>query len=293
MSPRSTGRRELATNASVLKETKALQDDSMEALERIRRQAAETKELGTETLLALNEQTQRLESAEAQTTRLKSELKKADKLQDRFARHAFKFGNKRRAKKELKEEEKLAAKANQAESTTTTFMRRGPRPKNNGKEEEKLAAASAKANQAESTTTTFKRRGPRPKNNGKENPIVEERNDRPRSRKTKEHGSKVPAKPPSKPKKTKTKTKTKKPKEELLSDQDRRDLRDIDTADAIIDEGIDALGDEVADLLALSKTIGVVADKQNAKLETIDANLETTKTQSKLLNKRMKLFTRK
>lgn len=259
MSPRSTGRRELATNASVLKETKALQDDSMEALERIRRQAAETKELGTETLLALNEQTQRLESAEAQTTRLKSELKKADKLQDRFARHAFKFGNKRRAKKELKEEEKLAAKANQAESTTTTF----------------------------------KRRGPRPKNNGKENPIVEERNDRPRSRKTKEHGSKVPAKPPSKPKKTKTKTKTKKPKEELLSDQDRRDLRDIDTADAIIDEGIDALGDEVADLLALSKTIGVVADKQNAKLETIDANLETTKTQSKLLNKRMKLFTRK
>jgi len=264
------------TNASVLRETKALQDKSMAALARIRRNAAHTKEIGTETLSTLHNQTKSLEHAETRTTQLRAGLDKADKQHDRFAKLAFRFGNRRKARKELEREDEAERKAKEVAAAPVTFKRKGPRPK---------------------------KQKPTTDPNQKENQI-EERNDTVtfhanRKELVSSHQHQKPRR--SKPSRKKTNTKTtasssstrRPPKETPMSDKDQCDLRDIEDGDKILDEGIDDLGDEIADLLALSKTMGEVANRQNAKLETIDTNLETTKTQTKLLNKRLKLFTRR
>lgn len=86
---------------------------------------------------------------------------------------------------------------------------------------------------------------------------------------------------------------TRSSKEEPLSDGDKRDLLDIEDTHALIDKGIDALGAEFDELLTLSKSMNETINRQNEKLKTIDTSLETTKTKTKLLNKRLKLFTKK
>lgn len=68
-------------------------------------------------------------------------------------------------------------------------------------------------------------------------------------------------------------------------------MRENEDTDALVDEGIDALGAEVNDLLAMSKAIGSKANQETKKLNNIDDNLETTKTQTKQINRRVKLFT--
>lgn len=68
-------------------------------------------------------------------------------------------------------------------------------------------------------------------------------------------------------------------------------MRENEDTDALVDEGIDALGAEVNDLLAISKATGSKANKKTKKLNNIDDNLETTKTQTKQINRRVKLFT--
>lgn len=253
------------TNESILRETKILQGRSLMALERIRRQTTMTNEVGKETLSALHDQEARLESAETKTAKLSENLDKTSKQQDRFARLAFRFGTKRKARKELKREEKENQKAQQAKASSAlqgnraaiaTFKRRGPRPP------KKASAADQEINQQINQ--------------------AEKRNDT-------EDLSNAPLQ--SKPGKTKKKT-TRAPKEESLSDGDKRNLLDIEDTDALIDKGIDALGAEFEELLVLSKTMGETVNRQNEKMETIDTSLESTKTKTKLLNKRLKLFVR-
>jgi len=252
------------TNESVLRETKFLQDQSLEALERIRCQATLTNEVGKETLSALHDQDARLESAQTEACKLSENLDRASKQQDRFARLAFRFGTKRKARKEFKREEKENQKAGQA---------KGPSP--------------VQGNQA--AVATFKRKGPRPP---KKSSTADQRND-------KENLSNIrlQSKPGNGNKKTTRGASgsiaTRASKEKPLLDGDKRDLIDIEDTDALIDKGINALGAEFEELLILSKSMGETVNRQNEKLETIDMSLETTKTKTKVLNKRLKLFTKK
>ena len=298
------------SNASILQETRVLQEESLEALRRIRCKTSESKALGNETLEALNGQTKQLESTEANTIELRSSLDKIGKLQDRFAKMNFRFGNRRKAKKELAREEKAKAK----KKITTLKFKTGASPIKKeslvSKEDEKAAEANNPA--------SSKRRGSRPKKQPapgdpreNKNLVVEEpQNDSAGSNQKeivanhdvapiKKKKTKIPnstaKKEHIKKKKMKTSThnlpKDKEAATVPLSDQDQLELREIRDTDNFIDAGIDALGDEVAELLALSLTMGEVANHQNGKLETIDTNLETTGAQTNLLNKRVQLFT--
>jgi hypothetical protein len=302
------------SNASVLQETRVLQEESLEALRRIRCKTSESKALGNETLEALNDQTKQLESTEANTIELRSSLDKIGKLQDRFAKMTFRFGNQRKAKKELAREEKAKAKLKAKNKITTLKFKTGASPIKKesliSKEDEKISEANNPA--------SSKRRGSHPKKQPapgdpreNKNLVVEEpQNDSAGSNQKeifanhdvtpiKKKKTKIPnstaKKEHTKKKKKKTSThnlpKDKEAATVPLSDQDQLELREIRDTDNFIDAGIDALGDEVAELLALSLTMGEVANHQNGKLETIDTNLETTGAQTNLLNKRVQLFT--
>lgn len=298
------------SNASVLRETRALQEESLQALRRIRCKTSESKALGNETLDALNGQTKQLENTEAKTIELRSSLDKAGKLQDRFAKMTFRFGNRCKAKKELAREEKVEAKEKSNKKITTLKFKSGARPIKKDllvrKEEEK----ASKANK----TPSFKRRGTRPEKqptpgDPKENKtlVVEgQQNDSvgsnqkevfvndevtPIKKKKKKPTATAEKEQIKKKRKKKTSTSDKEAATVPLSDQDELQIREIHDTDAFIDEGIDALGHEVTELLALSLTMGEVANHQNEKLETIDTNLETTGAQTNLLNKRVQLFT--
>jgi len=112
-------------NQHALKETRDIQQSTLAALERTRRRAAEAKQVGQATLTKLEEQNKQLDNTQQKADHLNDELKKADKLQNKFALHSLQWGNKRAAKKEIRLEEGPIP-----EKPKATFKRRGRRPKN-------------------------------------------------------------------------------------------------------------------------------------------------------------------
>lgn len=76
-----------------------------------------------------------------------------------------------------------------------------------------------------------------------------------------------------------------------LTEEDENELKTINNTDKMVDREIDALGDQVTDLLALSKAIGYKAENHTSQLEAINDNLDETKDRTKIINKRLKLFT--
>ena len=76
-----------------------------------------------------------------------------------------------------------------------------------------------------------------------------------------------------------------------LTEEDENELKTINNTDKMVDKEIDALGDQVTDLLALSKAIGYKAENHTSQLDTINDNLDETKDRTKIINKRLKLFT--
>jgi len=77
-----------------------------------------------------------------------------------------------------------------------------------------------------------------------------------------------------------------------LTENDQDELNQIHDVDKLVDEGIDALGQEVNDLLALSKAMGGQAQCQTTKLDSINSDLDKSDETTKVVNKRAKLFTR-
>eukprot|EP00531_Pseudo-nitzschia_arenysensis_P005316 CAMPEP_0116138470 /NCGR_PEP_ID=MMETSP0329-20121206/12800_1 /TAXON_ID=697910 /ORGANISM="Pseudo-nitzschia arenysensis, Strain B593" /LENGTH=272 /DNA_ID=CAMNT_0003633457 /DNA_START=18 /DNA_END=836 /DNA_ORIENTATION=+ len=249
-----------SNNESVLRETKELQAESMAALARIQERTAECKATGNATLDQLYDQSKTLGKSQARTIELESKLNKAHKQQDKFAKIAFRFGTKRRAKKQVKKELKVEAAMASAAAAVAT------------------AASPTTRNQA-----TFKRKGPRPKKDTQEDLSAKahiERNEL-----FSEHLSRQPFQQ----KKSSGDSASQSP----LTEMNRRDLCDIEANDRILDRGIDVLGTEVSELLALSKTINEVSHEQTTKIETIETNLENTKTQTRMLNKRLGILTKK
>lgn len=81
----------------------ALQRETLASLERLRRRAAETQDVGATTLAELHAQRAQLGRILDEGDRLNAELKKTEQLQDRFSRWALKF-NRRAARAEAREE---------------------------------------------------------------------------------------------------------------------------------------------------------------------------------------------
>merc|ERR1712160_6787 len=96
----------IMNNQSVLQETKNIQQSTLDALQRTRRCVDESKEVGTKTLIELNEQDKRLSETKTNTIELIDTLKKTDKAQNKFAFLSGQWGNRSTAKKEIKLENK-------------------------------------------------------------------------------------------------------------------------------------------------------------------------------------------
>jgi len=278
----------MSTNQSVLKETSDVQHKTLAALRRTRHQVEESKEVGTATLEQLEDHEQRIQKSKKKTSVLLDALKKTEKTQNRFAFLSGHWKNttSKKAQKEVQKEEEEKAKA--AEEVPKTFKRRGPRPKktegiggdgdgnvdkgtknelfNNAKQEKKKSSSSftnsgSIKNEPKMTTSTvsslsLKKKSKSKKNNAKN------------THKTTQKHEDVP-----------------------LTEEDQKELNTIHDMDQLVDEEIDALGDQVNDLLALSQSIGQKATTQTTQLGTIQTNLHQTNTRTKVINKRMKFFT--
>lgn len=275
---------EFDSNAEALQATRDLQKKSLDALERIQNQAAETQAIGLETMDQLDQQGQRMDSALNATKELNDQLGKASKLQDRFGFLSMQFANKAAAKSQVKTEEKFRtgksskkekkSKQKNSDDTTSTeapkFKRRGARPKKGAVQEEKPVSMD------DLVSSTTK------KSNDLKNEV--DRNE-----------LFAGAKPKNKPMragKRADKRKQQPPvKDTPMTDLERRDLAEIEADDKAVDAGLDILGNQVESLLQISKGMGETVQLQNGKLDDIDKGLTKADNKSKQVNQRAKLFT--
>ena len=268
----------LRPNASVLLETKELQEQSLQALERIRRTTGLTREVGRETLETLHGQGEQLDRVhDRATTDLEARLEVAGKLQDRFARAKIRFGTKRRAKKELKREQKAAAAAaaaSEGQRQPATFKRRGPRVKN---QDTLTTANHRKENMVDGQWHELVGSGNN--NNKARNGIGSIRSHSPTKQST--AATTVTLSAAFSPH-----------REEPLADEDRSDLEDIANNDARIEGVIDSLGAEVAELLAISKSMNETVRHQTTTLDATESVLDRTRSKTTFLNKRLHLLSK-
>mmetsp|Transcript_17538 Transcript_17538/g.25954 ORF Transcript_17538/g.25954 Transcript_17538/m.25954 type:complete len:235 (+) Transcript_17538:79-783(+) len=83
----------------LLRETKEIQDQTQDTLDRILIQAAETEEVGQMALASLAEHDEQLDTILNEAARTRENLKETSKLQNKFAHWNLRFGNRRRARK--------------------------------------------------------------------------------------------------------------------------------------------------------------------------------------------------
>lgn len=286
------------TNESTLRATRDLQKQSLDALARIRRQAAETEAVGGATLAQLEEQDRRLDDTMAAATNLNDNLKKTESLQNRNARLSLQFGNRGTARRQVREEKKFLGLSSGKEEQPlrpseqpATFKRRGPRPSNSKKTTDaafppsetaadtldEALASSTKASKevdvemdkAELFSGCRRRpaKGTTNKGGGRNNNTTN---------KQKRGGSR------SSPTTAEDTT--------PLTDEDRDQLAGIDDDDKVIDEGLDVLGGQLDSLFALSKSLGDTAKGQNKKLTAIHDDLDKADEKQRTVNQRAKLF---
>jgi hypothetical protein len=258
-----------ASNAAALQATRDLQQKSIDALHRIQSQAAETQAIGLETMQQLDEQDQRMDSAMESTKRLRDNLKKASKLQDRFGFLSLQMGNKKTAKKQLKAEETFrTGGSSNGTDTAPKFKRRGPRTK-----KEPLAVDASHISMDDVVAQTSKQ-----------------------SRELQQQVDRNELFADAKPKATETQTaksrRAPSPSDDTpLTEQERRELREIEADDKAVDVGLDILGNQMEHLLGMAKDMGETVQQQNAKLGEIDKGLSKADDRSKQVNQRAKLFT--
>ena len=270
-----------AQQQQILADTKDLQQKTLEALARTSRQVAETREVGQQTLEQLDTQTRRLEKAKADTTKLKESLKKSEKQQNKFALLSFQFGNRRKSRRELRKEE--ADNSNndggtqQQPQPQTKFKRRGPRPKKKSNDDD----AGEKENDLNRVVRDSLLVSKEVGTQGNRNELFSgalPTNNKPAtgSKNNVKNDAFVAAKEPS--------------PLTNLTETDRRHLQEIESTDRVVDEAIDELGGRVDELLAVSRSMGEITDRQNTQLATVEDNIETNEERTKLVNRRLKLF---
>jgi len=323
------------TNQSVLQETKDVQQRTLEALRRTRNCAAESNEVGTKTLVELEEQEKRLDKATTQTDELVDTLKKTHKAQNKYALWAGQWTNTRRAKKELRREEELIEE--QIEKPlpkNKTFKRRGKRPPKPTSNKVGIAPITSSTDDIDSSNWhSFPDAIPVTDSNNRvaldiaydkslqtsKDINTELNRNELFSNKTILTAEKhdIFGKPTASSitvlGTTSNQTKKKKERKRTraaprgtvksttpspatnsmvpLTEEDKNELKTINNTDKTVDKEIDALGDQVTDLLALSKAIGYKAENHTSQLDTINDNLDETKDRTKIINKRLKLFT--
>jgi len=252
------------TNQEALQATRDLQQKSLEALERIQAQAAESQAMGQEALIQLQNHNEQLDEATRATQKVDDSLNKAHRLQDRFAFISFQFGNRKTAKRHLKQEQKHLKST---PDTAPTFKRGGPRPiKSNGdgNDNDNLSdhrkVADEKAQKTVEKSVDLDRAelfgGQTTKSRRKNKPIP-----------------KTPDAP--------------------MTAHDRRELAEIGADDQAIDAGLDILQRQVESLVGLSKTIEGTLQGQATKLSKLDKKIAQTNDKNAHLNHRAKLLVMK
>jgi len=283
------------TNQSVLlQETKDIQQQTLDALRRTRRQATESKEVGTKTIEQLEDYDARLSKTKHKTTQLVETLKKTEKQQNKFALWSGQFTTRRKAKKELQQE--LATEADTAPKTLFTDNKTngnddddddGTNPFSTGVSATALNNVVDKSLQTSKDVNTvvnrkelFEKAKAAKTTTIKKMKKMKKKKERKRTKGATSSSSKG------------NKTSYPAPTDVVaLTEQDQNELNDIDRIDQLVDEEIDALGDQVTELLALSTAIGNKAKTQTTKLNEIHSNVEETNTRTRNVNKRIQLFT--
>eukprot|EP00934_Nitzschia_sp_Nitz4_P006046 Nitzschia sp. Nitz4//scaffold25_size161228//126864//128873//NITZ4_002452-RA/size161228-processed-gene-0.169-mRNA-1//1//CDS//3329544652//6036//frame0 len=250
-------------NKLALDEAAETQRKTREALSRIRRQAAETEDLGALTLQDLEDQGQRLDSVADETGKLNDKLNKTKKLQDRFAKWSFQFGTNRAAQKEAREEKKELKKMQ--ESQDAKPQRRSLFGSRKNKEAE--AVATSQDSGASAAQTNSQNESNRSELFGKAKGSKKE--------KGKGKGKDVAAA---------------KAVDTAMSEEDQAMLDDINAEDELMDQEIDVLGDQLDGLMAIASAMGGETEKHNKKLSEVSNSMEKMNDKQKVVNKRARLF---
>jgi hypothetical protein len=299
-----------SNNQQALQETRKVQSKTLQALERIQWQAAETQAIGHATLQQLEQQDVDINRTMEATSQLNDNLKQASKLQDRFAVWSGQWGTKRMAKQLIKKERKFfgdiiphknnhknknhsTPTAATTTTTTPTFKRRGPRhpPKGN--------------TDTTTTTTTTPSIDHVMETSIKESHDVTHQMDRA------ELFAGVKQHPPPALLQSKSNRrinhhhhhhhhdyyrggKYSNQASTTLSEQEQEQAelaQIIHDDDQLVDEGLDSLANQMDQLHRLSITMGDTTRQQRNKLDILHQDMHRADDKSRKLNQRVKLFT--
>jgi hypothetical protein len=251
---------EATNNKSVLNETVETQKRTLEALERIQRQAAETQAVGNMALATLDDQDQRVDQVLKGSGKLNDNLDKTQKLQNRFAFWSLQF-NSRTAQKQVKREQKEEKKEKKEKKDQDK-----PKPSFKRRTRAKKAHQAVTPNEIVHVSDKKDLHVPEKEElfSGRK---AEEQDEEPTTA-----GSATDATDP-------------------LSDYDRRILDQIEDSDKALEPALDAVGKQLDSILALSKALGEASETQASKIDTVQDQLEKSDYKQRVVNHRHRLFT--
>ncbi|KAG7369566.1 hypothetical protein IV203_027312 [Nitzschia inconspicua] len=275
-------------NQEALKATRNVQSKTLEALQRMQKQAAETQDIGHATLQQLEEQDHRMDNTVTATTNLNDNLNKASKLQDRFGFLSMQFGTKRLAQRLVKKEDQFngitVAKNRKVDAVEAPkFKRRGPRPKKGMNNDDAVETTFGSMDSMDHLLES----------NKKESQEISHQVDKAELF----AAAKRPTKGSHKSKKQghnkDNKSTTSKHRDEPIpmTEEERMELAEIDADDMAVDAGLDIMAKQLDSLMTISKSMGETAQQQNSKLTKIHSDMDRADLTSKQINQRTKLFT--
>jgi hypothetical protein len=291
------------TNQQALQATRNVQSKTLQALERIQTQAAETQAMGHATLQQMEQHDARMNRTMEATAQLNSNLHQASKLQDRFAVWSLQLGTKRVARQLVKKEKKFFGgggsgsnnnknnKNHSKDSTTTstppTFKRRGPRPKKGHPTDAFTPPSSIDDIMETSMKESHDMTHQMDRNElfagvTKQHPSSQ-LSSTTKSRRFREYSSCKPD--------TRQRNADEGGGAQLLNDEEQSELAQIDIDDKLVDNGLETLALQMDQLHELSKTMGDTARQQTNKLNVIHKDMDHADDKSRRINQRVKLFT--
>jgi hypothetical protein len=268
-------RHQHSNDQEVLTEAQRLQGDTRAALQRMQHQAAETTQVGSATLAALQEQRATAARSAEQTERLHGNLDETDRLQNRLGRFSL-FNGRRRANREA------ARDAAQQEKQAATAERLAPKVSRDEKLAQKLTSAQERR-EAKFTLDNLAI-------GDEEEEDVEDKNS---SNAEKEEGhrqitaEKKTETAPTSTRTTRTKASSKsRARKSSIDDQ----LAELDAADGEIDQALDGIGSQLDTLLNMATEQGTEMRAQSAALDEVDHQVGLANVRQKAVNKRTRRF---
>jgi len=245
-------------NKAAIEDAAAIQHETLEAIERMRQQASEAETIGVTTLAELQEQRRQLDRVMEENERVAAGLDKTTQLQDKMSRWALNF-NRGAAKRDVQI-------AEEAERQRKELYEERMQKRLSDNSSPTPPSSSSTVDTVESTES-----GPVITKHGQSAFVI-------KRKKNKNANA------------AKAKGLTYGLDKKGLDDETGKDLDRLADTDAVIDDHLEELGDQLDGLLDLTKCMNAEVKVQNRQLNEVDSQVDRNNQKQKIVNGRARRF---